>query len=103
VGGHIHDEYMADSPRRAQADLARGDRAHELIGVQAAFHQQLARPLANELDRLCRRRLAVRRVDDPEAADLEAVLAGDGGNLRVRADEDRHDDAGLRRLGHTAQ
>ena len=45
----------------------------------------------------------MRRVDDLEAADLETVLAGDGGNLRARADEDRNDDAGLRRLDRAAQ
>ena len=103
IGGHIHDEDMADPARRAQAGLARGHLAHELVGVQAALHQQLALGFVDQLDRLCRGRLAVRGVDDLEAIDVDPVLAGHGGNLRGRTDQDRNDDAGFRRLDGAAQ
>ena len=66
----------------AQAGLAGRHRAHQLVGVQAALHQQLAFGLVDELDRLGRGRLAVRRIDDLESVDLEIVLAGDGVDLR---------------------
>ena len=50
--------------------------AHQLVGVQAALHQQFALGLVNELDGLGGGCLAVRRVDDLEAADVDAVLGG---------------------------
>ena len=50
---HVHDEHVADPARGAQPVLG-GHRAHELIGVQAAFHQQLAFALADQLDGLRR-------------------------------------------------
>jgi hypothetical protein len=45
----------------------------------------------------------MRHVDDLEAADIETMLARDGGNLSRRSDEDRNDDAGFRRFDGTAQ
>ena len=48
VAGHVHDEAMADPPRRAQAGLALDHRAHQLVGVQAALHQRLGAALANQ-------------------------------------------------------
>ena len=42
IGRHVHDEDMTDAPRGAQAGLARRHLAHQLVGVQAALHQQLA-------------------------------------------------------------
>src|SRR4029079_10653185 len=77
----IHNEDMADPPSRAQASARRSDRAHELVGVQAAFHQQLAFGFMNQLDRLRRRGLAVLRVDQLKSADIELILACDPGDL----------------------
>ena len=42
IGRHVHDEDMADAPIGAQSAGLCGDRAHQLVGVQAAFHQHLA-------------------------------------------------------------
>ena len=53
--------------------------------VQAALHQQLGLALANQLDRLRRRGMAVRRVDDPRAAEIDAARARDLPDLRGRA------------------
>ena len=103
IGRHIHDENMADAPRRAQARARRGNRPHELVGMQAALHQQLALRLVDEFDRLCGGRIAMRDVDDLELPDVDLVLARDGGDLVCRADEDRNDDAGLGGLDRTAQ
>ena len=42
VGGHIHDEDMADAPVGAQpADLC-GHGPHDFVGMQAALHQHFA-------------------------------------------------------------
>ena len=42
--GHVHHEAVADAARGAQAGVALDHRAHQLVGVQAAFHQRLGRP-----------------------------------------------------------
>ena len=47
--GHVHHEAVADAPRGAQARLAPDDRAHQLVGVQAALHQRLGLALAHQL------------------------------------------------------
>ena len=92
IGRHVHDEHVADAAAGAQPGLARDDRAEQLVGVQAALHQQLGLALAHQLDGLRRRRVAVRRVDDPRAAEVDAGFAcAISANLRGRADEDRHD------------
>ena len=87
---------MADPTRRAQAGLARGHLAHELVRVQAALHQELAFGLVDQLDRLRRRGFAVRHVDDFVATDIETMLAGNAGNLGGRSHEDRNNDARFR-------
>src|SRR5262249_20147133 len=74
-----------------------------LVRVQAALHQELAFGRVDQLDRLCRRGVAVGHVDDLEALDIEMMLAGHGGNLRDRSDENGNDDPGFRRLDRAAQ
>ena len=64
IGRYIHDEHMANPTGRTQTGFAGSHFAHELVGVQAALHQELAFGFMNELDRLCRRRLAVWHVDN---------------------------------------
>src|SRR5262249_2395806 len=56
-----------------------------------------------QLDRLRRRGVAVGRVDDFVAGNIETMLASDGFNLRGRSHEDRFDDPGLRRFDGAAQ
>ena len=60
VAGHVHDEDVADPPLGAQAGGRRRDLAHQLVGVQAALHQQLALALADQRDGLRRGGVAVR-------------------------------------------
>ena len=67
VGRHVHDEHVADAPAGAQPGLLRHDRAEQLVAVQAALHQQLGLALPHQLHRLAAARMAVRRVDDPDA------------------------------------
>src|SRR5712675_669818 len=71
--------------------------------MQAALHQQLAFGLMDQLDRLGRRSVAVGYVHDLVLADVDLVLARDGGDLRFRPHQNRHDDAGFGGLGRTAQ
>ena len=94
---------MAEPSFGAQAGRAGGDAVHQLIGVQAALHQELAFALADELNRLIRRGVAVRRVDNFEAADVEPVRASDGGNFRNGPHENGDDDAGVRSLDRASQ
>jgi hypothetical protein len=47
--------------------------------------------------------MAVRHIDDLEAADIETMLARDGSNLSRRSDEDRNDDASFRGFDRATQ
>ena len=81
--------------------LARDHRAEQLVGVQAALHQQLGLALAHQLDRLRRRGMAVRRVDDPRAP-RSIPFAFATPRSSPRADQDRRDQsllAGFDRAG----
>ena len=46
IGRHVHGEDMADAARAAQPALARHDRRHQLVGVQAALHQRAGAAVA---------------------------------------------------------
>jgi hypothetical protein len=61
--------------RAVRRPVSRGHRAHQLVGVQAAFHQRFGAALAHQRDRLRRRVLAVLRVDDFDAVDVDAPSA----------------------------
>ena len=74
---HVHDEHVTDAPSRAQARFPRDDRAQQLVGVQAALHQQLGLALAHQLHGLGGRRMAVRRIDDPRLAEIDAAVLRD--------------------------
>jgi len=89
--------------RCPQAGFARCDFAHQLVGVQAAFHQELAFGFADQFDRLDRGCLAVGHIDDLDTADIEPVLARQAGNLRGWPDQDRHDDASVGGFERPAQ
>jgi hypothetical protein len=95
VGRHVHDEHVANPPRRAQAGLGRSHLAHQLVRVQAALHQQVTLSLSNQLDSPRRSGVAVRRVDDLIARDVKVELARDIRDLCRGPDQNRFDDAGL--------
>ena len=103
IGRHIHHEHMADPPVGPQAAHLCRDGAHQFVGMQAALHQQLALGGMNELDALCRRRLAVRSIDELERGDVEAELAGRIPDFLFGSDQHRPDDAGRRTVDDAAQ
>src|SRR5215813_1705124 len=94
----IHDENMTDPPRRAQAGGGGGNRPHQLVGVQAAFHQQLALSLADQLNGLRGGRIAMRSIDDRKTADVKIMLASHRVNARGRTYKRGNDNAGFGRL-----
>ena len=69
---------------------------HQLVGVEAALHQRLGLACPHELDRSRRRGVAVRRVDQLVARDVELELLRHGLDLRLRSDEDGLDQPELR-------
>ncbi len=103
IGRHVHDEHVAEAPAGAQAGLARHDRTEQLVGVEAALHQQLGLALPHQFDRPGRRRVAVRRVDDRDRPQRDAVGLRDLLDLRLRADEDRRDQPELGRIDDRCQ
>ena len=103
IGRNIHDEDVADAPRGPQPGLARRNFPHQFIGMKAAFHQQIALVLANEVDRLGRCFLAVSCIDDLEPADIEACEVSHRGYFRRRTHEHRLDEACFRTLHDTSQ
>jgi hypothetical protein len=94
---------MADASRGAQSGFRRGNLVHQLVGVQAALHQQFALGFPDQLYAFGCRCLAVWHVDDLASVDDEAMLTGNIGNLGGRTHQDRNDDANFRRLDRAAQ
>jgi hypothetical protein len=103
VSRHVHDENVADPPRGAQSGSRCGHGPHKLVGVQTALHQQLALPLVDQFDRLCRGFIAMGDIDDLEFSYVEFVVASDSGDLRCRSNENWDDDSGLGRLDRTTK
>ena len=77
IGRNVHDEHVAESTPGAQAGLSRNDRTEQLVRVQAPLHQELGLPLPNQLHGFGRRRVAVRRIDDPGVPEVDPALPGD--------------------------
>ncbi len=94
---------MADAPRGAQAGIGVDHLAHQLVGVQRTLHQRFGLAFAHQRHRPRRRGVAVLDVDDDDAGEVDALLFGHRADLRFRADQRRHDEAGLRRLHHAEQ
>jgi hypothetical protein len=76
---------------------------HQLVGVQAALHQQLVLGFSDQLDSFGCRCLAVGHVDDLVSVDAKAMLTGDCRNLGGWTYQDRNDNAGFRRFDRAAQ
>ncbi len=89
---HVHDEDVADAAAGAQPGLLRDDGAEQLVGVQAALHQQLRLAAAHQLHGLRRGRMTVRRVDDADGPEAMSARRRDVADLRRRSDEDRRDE-----------
>ena len=89
VGRHVHDEHVTDAAARPQSGVARHHGAEQLVGVQAALHQQFGFAEPHEFNRLRGRRVAVRRIDDARLAEIDPMPLSDVADLRRRTDEDR--------------
>src|SRR3954447_18703736 len=97
-------EDMADAPVGTQSAGLRSHGAHDLVGMQATLHQDLALAFMDQLDAARRRSgLRLRGVDDLVTGDVQAVLRGDVLDPSGGADKDRLDDTCLRRLDSASQ
>ena len=76
VARYVEHKHMADSAFGAQAALRVDHRAQQFVAVQAAFHQRIDLAGAGQLDRLGRRRIAVRNIDYRNAGQVKATFAG---------------------------
>jgi hypothetical protein len=94
---------MADTPIGTQAPGLRGDGAHQFVGVQAAFHQQLTSSGVDQLYRLCSGFIAMCCVNKLEGRDVETMHGGRIPNLPFRSDQERPDNAGLCTIDSAAQ
>ena len=95
---HVHNENVADPPGGSQTGTRAGNCSHELVGVQAALHQQLAPRFMDQLDRLGGGRFAMIGVHDLEMVDIEMMRASNRTNSRGRADKSWNDNARVRSL-----
>ena len=74
-------KHMAEAAAGAQARVAADHGGHQLVGVQAALHQRLGLAQPHQLDGARGGGVAVRRIDDAEAGEVDFQLFGDGANL----------------------
>src|SRR5262245_4700033 len=100
---HVHNENVADPPCRSQTGAGTGDCSHELIGMQAALHEQLAFRFMDQLNCFDSGRLAVARVHDLEMIDIEMMLASNRADTRGWADKSWNDNARVGSLYRCAQ
>jgi hypothetical protein len=68
---HVHDEHVADAPSCPQSGLAFHYLRQQLVGVEAAFHQEVRLAGTDEFDGLLGGGLAMRHVHDLEGAEVE--------------------------------
>ena len=71
--------------------------------MQASLHQKIGFSGAHELDGFLGGSLAVRHVDDLNAAEVERKLLGDRGDLVLGADEDGFDQSRLAGFDRASQ
>ena len=101
--GHVHDEAMADPPLGADAGVAGDHGGHQFIGVQAALHQRRGLAFPHQRHRLGRGIVAVRRLDDRQVGNVDAVPRRHLADAGRRADQDRLDQTQLARLHGAAE
>ena len=103
IGRHIHYKHMANTAVGPQSIGLGRDAPHQFVRVQAALHQHFAAASVNQFDSFGSGRLAVRSVDDFEAADIEAVLARRILDFGFRSDQHGTDDARFRAVEGASQ
>jgi hypothetical protein len=67
---NVHDEDMADAPSRAQSGLPLHHFGQQLVGVQAPLHEKICFACTHQLDGFLGCGLAVRHIDDLNAAEV---------------------------------
>ena len=87
VGRRIHDEYVGDAARGAQAGVALHGDFHQLVGVQAALHHGLGAAAAAHADADLGGFGFGVRVEDGVRRDVDADLCGQGAHGGFVADE----------------
>ena len=83
-----HGKDVGDTPAGSQACIFLDDGAHIFIGVQAALHQRLDFTLAGKGHGLGCGGVAVGRVDDLVAGNIDAVFIGNGFDLCFRTNRE---------------
>jgi hypothetical protein len=71
IGRYIHDKDVAYPPRRAQSRARRRHSTHQLVGMQAALHQELAFALVDKLHGFGRSGIAVGNVNELKSANID--------------------------------
>ena len=94
---------MADAPRGPQARRRRDDRRHQLVGVEAPFHQRLDLAQARHLDRHLGGGVAVLGRDDLDARQVGLLRLRESSDLRLGPDQHRHDEPAPRGLERPEQ
>ena len=89
---------MADATCRTQPAFARNNRRHQLICVQAAFHQYFGLAFSDKRDSFCCRRMAMRHVDDFEIAEIDPCGGCGLRDLGSRSNQQWHDQSVARGL-----
>ena len=94
---------MAEPPFGAQATFLLHHLVQQFVGVQAALHQHLGLAGAHHRHGHLGGVVAVIGRHQPVRRDVDARFSRDGANFPLRADQDRRDQAILRRLDSSLQ
>ena len=103
IARHIHQIHMAEPPARVQAAVRRQHGVQQLVGVQRALHQKRRLASVDGCDGLGRRCDAMGDVDQAERRDIDLGGLRRLEDLTLRPDQDRGDQARMRRFDRGAQ
>ena len=103
IAGRVDRIDMAYAPVGAQAEIGVNNRAHQLVGMERAFHQRFDLAGAGHGDGLHGRGVAVLGRDNFVGRQIEPGLRGSGADFSLRANQHRHDQFGARRLDGAEQ
>ena len=91
VVGHVHDEHVTQAPAVAQPGVGPHDLVHQLVGMQAAFHQSAALGAPAQGDRLRGRHLGCFRFDDAKPGNVPPLALRDRLDARRWPNQHRRD------------
>ena len=89
---------MRQAPLGSQPFGSVENRMQQFVRMQRPLHQQRGFAAPHQRHRLLGGRMAVRCIDQPEPVEGNARFPRRLLDLSLRADQDRHDDAGIRRF-----